>query len=543
MLKRTIIQEDVHCLAMPGDPTSAPRKHRQALRWAVFVLLACMAAAASALEPDASIASSQPTIAAATDPYGTDRNYHGGEYLEDTFLTNPTSSAGRFLGEKVAKLSNGDIVVAALVTNPGGNQTNGLFNIGLIRYEADGTPVRWTNAGSFLYATGQYIVYPMEDGAKYRDIVAIKAIGGHIVIAANYQANDTGDVDTRLLVFGEDGALQSISGVFVESNNVGEYAGGLATYGSDQIVVVATRVPPSGPPRPLFQRLRINPDGTFSTETPVIALNNWGCAGDASGPPCEIHGVATGFRGIGADPVIYLAAQRFMDGRWLVDLERILPNGLSDPGWKPANTTWNLSDVAGGNTYPVDIAVETGGLGIPGSPHTDTVYVAASIDRACRSGIAVGRFDNAGAMNSPASFGGDTTGPTLCGSVILANADYPKNMVLSGHRLAVVGFRAGRRSISICPGCEDVIDGELAILDTEHWELSSYATYPYPIHGPRDRHTGLWGIVATSDGRFVATGDVRYRADADVAPELRGKQAVVTVGFASDTIFENGFEN
>lgn len=152
------------------------------------------------------------------EPYAADPAFAGGQYFLDDFWANPASPTNYFQGRKVARLSNGDIVVAAMVKNPNGNQTNGLWNIGLVRYNAAGTQrVPWPNGGIYAHVDGEYIVYPKINDAAVGWIQDIRVTGDKILVAFQWHFAGTDDIDTRVLVFGQDGSFKSNTGVFVGS--------------------------------------------------------------------------------------------------------------------------------------------------------------------------------------------------------------------------------------------------------------------------------------------------------------------------------------
>ncbi len=122
----------------------------------------------------------EPTIITALSdwPYAPDPGFHNGNYFTDEFYSNPNDSNNYFAGRKVVRLDNCDIVVAALVKNPNQNQTNGYWNIGLVRYNAAGTQrVLWPNGGSYAHVGGEYIVYPKSNSASYSDVKALIVVG------------------------------------------------------------------------------------------------------------------------------------------------------------------------------------------------------------------------------------------------------------------------------------------------------------------------------------------------------------------------------
>lgn len=92
------------------------------------------------------------------------------------------------MGRKVAQRPDGDIVVAALVKNPNGNQTNGSWNVGLVRYSADGNTLRtWSNPGVYGSSVNHFVVYPKSDSASFTWIQDIKIVNAFILVSTNNQ--------------------------------------------------------------------------------------------------------------------------------------------------------------------------------------------------------------------------------------------------------------------------------------------------------------------------------------------------------------------
>lgn len=491
-----------------------------------------------------------PDEVQAAGDYVADPAFHGGEYIEDAFFANQTGATNYFLGRKVARLPNGDVLTAALVKNPNGNQTNGYWNIGLVKYDATGTTRKtWFNAGTYGHAGSEYIVFPKADTANYSWIQDLKIIGNFIVISTNLNfGGSTTDIDTYILVFDTDGAFRSSTAVF-NHDTAAEYIGGMEVYSTgigtttNNVVVVGTRMAGSAVPRPVFQRFTLNANGTLTDQTGVVALNAAACSN--TGDDCEAKGIALGGRILGATgaPPIFVANMRRAggtSGEANIAVMKINADGVPDSNW--ASIAWNTSPGGNRADIPFGIAVKTTGLGIPTNPLVHTVYVGSYIDRACRSGISVlrtGTADGGGTAVAKTFGGSDATG-TNC-TILRPSADIGNGLAMQDGKLAIAGYRTWQPICPIGTTCEDRVDGMVAVLSD--LTVQSFATYPYPILGPRDRHTGFWGVVGTGNGKFVAVGDDRFRNDSDVAANLRGKQSVAILGLApDDSIFSDGFD-
>lgn len=492
-------------------------------------------------------------VAGLTDePYSADPGFHGGEYIEDAFFANQNGATNYFDGKKVVRLGNGDIVAAALVKNPNGNQTNGLWNIGLVRYDAAGAQrLAWSNAGTYAHAGGQYVVFPKTDTANYSWIQDIKAIDGKILVAVNLNFGGSDDIDTQILVFGEDGSFKDEERAF--GSGAAEYVGGMEVYqpaqisSKPQVLVVATSAPRDsaggGIGRPQFRRYSLEAGGALTDETGVLALNTHWCAD--VGRDCRPAGIALGFRGFLNTPSIYVVNRYYQPAAdqpgWSVAVTKIDPNGSADSSW-PGNWWYQREDGTPGahRNWPVAIAVRTSGLGLPVSPYRDSVFVISETDRPCGNGILALRFEYDGSLSPGRIFGGSNASGALC-TAIGRPTDWPVDVALSGDRLAVAGFG---RTHSIVIGGEASTNAFVAILDTTNAgapALLDLRDYTYPIRGARERHSGFWGITPTENGRFVAVGDSRFRTADSVPESLRGKTSVALLGIAPDRIFGNGF--
>lgn len=487
-----------------------------------------------------------PFAVAAATPYVIDPGVHGGEYIEDAFGANQGSATNYFLGRKVAQLPGGDVVVAALVKNPNGNQTNGFWNVGLVRYSANGNTRRtWANPGSYGSSANQYVVYPKTDTATYTWVQDIKIVNSFILVSTNHDFNQTGgDSDVQILVFDLNGQYKSTYVPFGTSDR--EYIGGMEGYSSGSpastysIVVAATVVPVAGGvPRPIFRRMTLGSTGSLSDVTGKVPLNVAGCANTAD--DCEVKAIALAYPPlfINGTPSVFIAAVRragSTSAEANISVLKVSVSGVADASW--SSTTWNTSPGGNRADIPFGIGVRTSGLGLPASPTVYTVYVASYIDRQCKPGISILRQstqDN-GATAVTVRYGGsDSTDPAIC--ALFASSDYGAGVAMQDGRFAVVGYN----SAPVLGAGEDRVNAEMAVFDDLN--LISFSQYPYPTHGPRERHSGFWGVVGTGSGKFVAAGDNRFRDASDVSVNLRGKNSVAVLGLMEDdTIFANSFE-
>lgn len=527
--------------AVPGAGQAVGRRHGPAGLW-VLVLLAWLASA----------------VAQAQVPYAADPDFNNGQYFLDEFWSNPTAANNYFEGKKVARLDNGDIVVAALVKNPDANQTNGYWNIGLVRYNATGTQrVLWPNGGSYAHVNGNYIVYPKTNTARYTRIQDVVAWGDKILVAVGFRDPASNNDTVQILVFGTDGSFKSLTTPFGDFPSFpNEYPGGMAVYrtipGGVSVVVVAHRAVSGVGWRPLFTRYELNANGTLTSQTGIVHLNTHWCSDTTR--QCAPVGIALAPRSLTASfaPAIYVVNQALNAGVWGYTVTRVDENGVEDDDWA-INFRSHISDGATPAHSPAyAIEVRTTGLGIPSSPYRHEIFVAAEVKRGCGNGVVVAKYDheNSTLFQINTVFGGKAENDAACGTGVNVE-HWPVDMALNGNRLAVVGY--GRYTLPDQGGGPDHVDyhGFTAVLDASavgSVPLLDFRNYSYPISGAGTfRHTALWGVTPTTDNKFVVTGDARYPPnDTSVPINLRGKNAVATLGIApegdDDTIFRDGFD-
>ncbi|MCW5577168.1 MAG: hypothetical protein KIS89_00875 [Dokdonella sp.] len=489
--------------------------------------------------------------------YVADPAFNSGKYIENDFGGSISSPQGYFLGRKVARLDNGDIVVAAMIKNPGGNQTNGFWNLGLAKYSAAGSRKCWTSPGAYgggqgdcIYSSATpWIVYPKSDTAYISWVQDIKVIDDFILVSVNRNFNGTTDIDTHVYVFNTAGKYLSTAEVF-NSGNYNEMIGGMEVYHTGfapeitHVVVTATQFWRDGSqkPKPIFRRYTLSSNGFMTAATGTVVLNYSSNCDDTS-ESCEAKGIALGepaLVGASIHPAIFIAVARKKTADYDVMVLRVNQDGVADPSWQ---TGWMDAGGIAKDDVPFGIAVNSYN-GLPGSPRVHTVYVASNSARECKGGISVVRVStdyNNGGSYSRTVFGGSSAPiGTLCS---FGSTDYGNGLTMQAGKLAIVGMRVWSPPCPIGGTCpEDSVDSTFALLD--NLTVKSFETYAFDIGASRSKHSGMYGVVGTGDGKFVMTGDSRYTSDA-VLPSWRGKQKVALLGLAppvDDTIFENGFD-
>ena len=459
--------------------------------------------------------------------------------IEDAFFANQNSPTNFFEGRKVTRLGNGDLVVAALVKNPNGSQGSEYWNIGLVRYNAAGTQrVSWPNGGVYAHAGGEYVVYPKDDSATITSIGDVKAINGKIFVlhTARVFQGDLGNSydQIRIVGFTEGGSQTSTAAPWF--SRIFQAAGALAAYssgGEHFLMAVGTRYAEPGGSfgRPVFTRFKVEANGALTNVTGTVDLNTSGCW--RTDWECHATGIALGGLAQQNIYVSYAFRENTTTQDWNIVVSRITIDGAGSSTWDPNNFVHQISDGGNRRDWPVDIAVRTFSSGIPAT-FRDQIFVTSESARNCQPGIGLLKLNQDGGREGSTIVGGNNSSG-IC--VLARPSEYPKAIAINGSRVAVAGYS---RTPALLIGDEARDDSTLAILDT-NLVLRDFGDYTFPIYGPRNRHSHLWDIVTTTDGRFVAVGDNRLRNSSDVPVALRGKTSVTLLGLAADRLFGDGF--
>ena len=485
-------------------------------------------------------------------PYAVDNDYANGTFTDDAFAADITQPNAMFVGKKVLRVNN-EILVAALVKYPNGNQTNGMWNLGLVRYNASGTErLTWSNPPA-LYAHYQdeYIVFPNSATGLIRNVQDMRVLGERIYVLVDEQYTPTSPISiSRVYVFGTDGRF--ITAVIPFSANglavadTPNTAGGLATYtdlvaNKHYLVVTATRfLGGTQHGRPVFTRYDIVDVGGLGAAMPMVELNTSACWN----PAWECH-----VRAIEANalysPKFYVAfayRPNASNENWNVAVSRIDSNGVGDGSWDPNNMSWNISDGGNGSDWPMGLEVRT-----PPSQGAfrDEIYVVSESARNCQPGIGVLRLDHDGARVASRLLGGDTS----TGSACMGNSrrfDKPQAIVASATnthtldaRLAIVGYTG----VSFVVG--PPTNATLTVLDAS-LQTEGILDVRSPVSSTSNfgtRFPALFGVVSDGNGAFTATGSLAYGAYNETPANLHNKRTVTTVRFAPDVlIFSDDFD-
>ncbi|MFC4819802.1 hypothetical protein [Dokdonella ginsengisoli] len=503
--------------------------------------------------------------------YGLDPGFNGGAFFLDRFAG---SSSANYRGRKLARLSNGDVVAVGLV--PAYNQPDppdGQFHIGLVRYDASGQRVAWTFSSSPYGNFGnQYLIYPGSNlggqlTPRFTAVKDVKTIGDRIYVMVDHTP-DGESRDVQLLIFsdvaGETGRFLGHFTLFTSPFN--EDGAEMALFSSAtlggapyKLLAAATVYGGSGNYIRLsrFNVGGITPfegDSTFGTDGTSIAFlfqTSGGCSSavaTAGACPLIARSLAIGFRGFTGSGPIYVGAERqyaattATSNDWDAAVVKFSSSGDLDASFGSG------TGAGSGNGFAFvqfdrgtkedrnrGIAVRTLGLGIPAAPYNDEIYVVASAAQACASGTGVGKLDQDGhyvttfGTGGKLRFGGwDDPGDAQACAVYGAAA--PFAVARDGATLAI----AGQDDAEVGP--DFIPAASVAFVDTDAGSLlQRFATAVRPPGATFPSSSALYGIVASGNGSFSVTGDVRD-------PGTGNTLMFATARIGRDVIFANGFD-
>ncbi|MFB9068266.1 hypothetical protein [Pseudofulvimonas gallinarii] len=464
--------------------------------------------------------------------------------------------AENYIGRKMVRLDNGDVIVAGEV--PARSGTVGTTTIGLVRYNDEGQYVAWSNPGSNGYGGGannRYVIIPNPLTDYYvvevRDMVVH---GNQIFVLANTNSGPIlNRFDAVIYVFGTDGSFSN--GFIVDSAPASArtvWGSALAAYtvnpdtpsSSVELLYIGSRKP-GAVEHIAFKR--------YSVGTTTGILHSWSentIKPSIGACPLSIHCTASD---------IALGSYRVENGIPVIPEVFITGTRIDNPDV--------MSYVVQLNIRPGNLSVEEIGTFRVGPFNTrgralvvdqDDLFMVAEADRACKNGVAVSRFSTfVAAPTYPTwtrHFGGSDEEAGFCNTPPFSHlqpTDIPFAVALQDGKLAVAGH--GYRTQA---GAESITDGFVTVLNAATGALISPATSAqrpdvplvyYPERnsvGDRTRHTGFKDIVASGNGTFTVTGDARYPENYAAMPWLAGKRRYTTLRImeAGPEIFANGFE-
>lgn len=495
-----------------------------------------------------------------TDPYDYDPSFDGGVVIEDRFAAITTENHQK--AQKLAHLSNGDLVVAGIVPAAFQPAGAGSYNVGLVRYGSDGSRVPWPSpTPTYSYFNNMYVDYPNSNAYAFDEVRDIAVIAGFIYVLVDAP---TGAVnrDVYVLAFREDGSFINSYSAFTTSFDetpagllaysipnchgilscsmliaVGNYTVPAPSLSDYRTIVTAKRfgVGTSGYPA-------YTPDGTLQVDTTFgpfgTGANDYYAADStcASSRNCSV--IATSVAAVRtntSNPTVYIGGEYPSTGmrRDTVVLgidgnSGALLSDFGDGGFK--TTPFDL-DQRDPDDAAVAIAAKSSGV-----RSTDEVYVVAEVRLACADGVGVaklvgvnGALDATFGVAGQVVFGGSND--RFCEEPVTV-ATNPFAAVLYGDRLAIVGqqgpYDTAYNTATYDPSL-DIVRTTDGFVSEQRWRR------PTQSNGTAWGAGGSWqGVIVDGNGRFIAAG---HLVDPNTGSTLFG-----TMRLSSDRIFGSGFE-
>lgn len=478
-----------------------------------------------------------PSAMGAAAPYFADPGFNGGFYKVD--FTEKFSAA---VGRKIARLSNGDVIVAG-VTSAFLGVASPPYNLGLVRYNSSGQRVAWTNPGSFGFINNNYVIYPNSNDPNnalaVKEVVDIKVVEDRLFVLVDHRIPSSGDINSSIYVFRTDGSI--LRSQVVLGSSFSEYSGAMIISESNTVPpitsIVVTASTFNGVWRPTLIRGIINADSSITFGAPTFPNPGNYCPTNRG---CILRDIARSERTDGSGPTFYLAGTRQSNipdnGAWDFLVMKISAIGLPVTSFGGSGVTTVAFD--DGPTKYDDansIAVKTNGIGL--AQH-DQIYVSGFVNRVCNDGVGVAKLKDDGSLDT--SFGISVTGKLIVGGgspsagVTCAQlpppailATYGTGIALSGDKLAIAGYT------TMSPGGES--DSRVAVIDTVTGNIDSFQPYVFnsTVSGARLGQSAFWGIAESGNGTFTMSGTVQQTGSVQQYGTLRVR---------GDRIFANGFE-
>lgn len=506
------------------------------------------------------VALSLPAPRASAGDYVADRHYAAGNtYTIDRFATDDFRSNH---GRKLARLANGDVVMAGAVhaiTQDG----SGGMGLGLLRRTPDGQLVPWAdrNAGT-PFSTDYNILDPITVGGTRVYVSEVKdlTIQNELLLVLADTWTTTGFWQSSIYVFGLDGSFKGANVVDNHFSSAGPrevWGSGLASWRqsalTDSRVYYIGRKKVGAVERITFRRFTLTSAGALTAQTGLLTPNIGSCS--MTTWHCSGQGIALGSPAtLGGSPRIYITGS----------IDYPPQPEPTPPGWYAYIAQISATDGSASSANFQMLAHGTRGRGIAVRPRggfggVDDVFVVAEQDLACKSGAFVFARQTSG--NWSKVIGGSNAATCL---PTLSKAFIPTALALQGDRVAVAGRSVWTPTSAClpgdpCPSPEDHVDGAVAVLVASTGELVSPGApssspqpvqYPYTrfYGGPRERHSAFFDIVGDRADSFIAGGTIRTPEDfpTDIG---RGTVQFGTLRIQDaapsnlDELFKDGFES
>lgn len=480
-----------------------------------------------------------------SDPYSYDPTFNGGKIIDDRFAG---AAGNRYLAQKLVQLTNGNVVVAALV--PAAYQANGAnYNLGLVQYGPDGERIAWTNPTSaYSYYYNIYIDYKNSNSETYTAIDDIKQFEDFIYVltehtdssTAYYFITDVFTLDgTFVQAYYQGGSLGRDHGAgMIFYTYPLKSVGGIPQSITKLIVVTSYSGPYGSGPVIGVYRSDVNADGTLTYDS---SFGNGGSGvvfhvfpGVLCGAAyCSVQATSvSALRTNTSSPTVYVAGGVQISGsNWDAFVMALEGNtgALSTTFGGGSGSYLQPYNLSGSDQFDQAqgiVATTTG------NESTDVLYLASSVDDQCGGSATALTKLNAAVIVPGGKYvtmpdatwgvGGTTTfgGYLASGGCAGVVDTRPSALLIDGNRLVVGGTQNAYDESRPMLAVVRASDGALT-------ESASYSPAPWD-------QGGISALVAAGSGKYTATGTM---LDAANQGELVG-----TFRFSSDRIFGNGFD-
>lgn len=512
---------------------------------------------ASDVADDASMPDAMAPWAITALPYIADPSYNNGLVSPDGFAE---GSGNNFIGRKVVQLTDGSVIVAGVVRPQlsGGHQ---LVNLGLVRYNASGQRMVWTNPGSYGHNAGQYVIYPKTNAFSGPETVVdvrdMAVVGDRLFILVHNRFTPT-DVDALVLTFNLSGAFLARTAVAVSGTDV--VAGGIVAYSNLQFpetisIAYAGYANEGGVSRPEFRHGTVNANGTITFNAIVRPNPRDYCPADRG---CMLQSISGGRMPSGISR-FYVAGTRYNTGAADTDFLVMALSSTGTPVTSFADNGVRTVVFNNGGTMSDSVNKVVSRFGFIGG--SDTIYLIGDVAQTCKTGVGIAKLLGDGELNTAfgdIQFGGARSGKRVIGGSTstnpincstLGSATHSYDADIDGNHLGIASTTFSPNNSVFCGGatpCPEMnLNGSVIVLDATTGETESFASYPYTasVGGARTRHSSFIGIAASGSGRFTVAGDTRAFQTAPGAPAGMSQYASMRVRPVDDVIFRSGFDS
>ena len=518
--------------------THSTQRSTSSLLSLLALVLVTFGVCAQAQQPDARKGVLMPESVSPAGPYLPDPGFNGGNYVVESFSSLPSVSA---LGKKILRLENGEVIVAGLAPAMTGTAFTGTpFNLGLVRYDAAGGELAWSNPGIYGFNSNLSVVYPniayQGNGQKIINVVDIKILHDQIYVLVDNLFE--GHIQPVIIVFGVDGSFRSYNGL--SQTGLNEYSGGMVIYETStlpttvKVAVAASRF--DGVWRPAFELATVNADSSLHFAGTLFPNPGNYCPTNRG---CILRAIASSGGADANGPFLYVAGTRQSNipdnGEWDFLVMKVSALGTPVTSFGGSGVTTVAFD--DGLTKYDDansIAVATSGNG---PTQHDQLYVSGFVNRVCNDGVGVAKLKDNGTIDT--TFGASGSGKIIFGggnpSVNVTCAQIPPPAILamystasalSSDKLAIAGYT------TVSSGGQT--DSRVAIIDSTSGNLDSYQPYYLKdASGNRIGQSAFGGVAQSGNGTFTMSGNVQVTGSVQQYGTLRVR---------GDRIFANGFE-